>query len=144
MDLQITFEPNISEPSGSRLVLSVGDASVRSYPMNAEDHYRDLVAIKYFLGEQTLSSILLGDEPVAAVEFASEGDLVTLRPYTRPSERLTYGHFSMSQGLSHIGYILDALTEVITTDKAFLEKQVAEDIDAGVYDVCLSNRHASD
>lgn len=144
MDLRITFEPNISEPSGSRLVLSVGDALARSYPMSAEDHYRDLVALKYFLGKRTLSSILLGDEPVAAVEYLPEGDLVLLRPYRRLGERLVSGEFSLTQGLSHIGYILEELMAVITPDRALLDKQVAEDISAGVYDVCLNTGHAID
>ena len=144
MSLEIVFDPDISAPSGSRLVLNVGEASIRSYPMSAEDHYRNLAAFRYFLANRTLSNILLGDEPVAGVRFLSDGDLVALRPYRKPGEKMVSGEFILSQGLSQISSILDKLTEVMTLDKSFLEKQVADDINAGVYDNCLIGPNSID
>lgn len=141
MCLRITFDPEIRGALSSRLVLTVGDASTRSYPMSADDHYRDLVALKFFLSQGTLKTISLGDEPVAAVTFCRDGRVVTLTPYRRSGERLVSGDFNLSQGVSEIDRILGQLTAVITLDKAALERQVAEDITAGVYDSCVSNRH---
>ncbi len=135
MDLQIAFEPRISEAAVSRLIIKVGDASVRSYPMSAEDHYRDLFAIKHFLGRQTLTSIILGNEPVAAIEFSDSGDVVTLKPYKRLEGMASFDSFCLSQGINQIDQILDNLAAVVSTDRAFLERQTFEDIDAGVYDV---------
>lgn len=136
MDLQIAFEPEISGSTVSRLIMTVGGASVRSYPMSAEDHYRDLFAIKHFLGRQTLTSIILGNEPVAALEFSNEGDVVTLKPYKRLAGMDFSGSFRLSQGVRQIDQVLDNLSAVILTDRAFLERQTFEDIDAGAYAGC--------
>jgi hypothetical protein len=136
MDLQITFEPGISGLTVSRLIMTVGDASVRSYPMSAEDHYRDLFAIRHFLSRRTLTSIMLGNEPVAAIEFSNEGDVVTLKPYKRLEGIAFSDNFHLSQGIGQIDQALDNLSAVISTDRAFLERQTFEDIDAGVYDRC--------
>lgn len=138
MNLQINFEPNISDPRGCRLVLKVGDASIRSYPMSADDHYRDLFAIKHFLCRRTLSSIMLGDEPVGALEYSGEGDLITLTPYGGPGQKVISSTFRLNQALSHIDDVLHELSDKITTDKTSLERQVIEDIDAGVYDPMIN------
>lgn len=136
MDLQIAFEPKISGSTVSRLIITVGDASVRSYPMSAEEHYRDLFAIKHFLSRRTLTSIMLGNEPVAEIKFSNEGDLVTLKPYKRLEGMAFSDDFRLSQGIGQIDQALDNLSAVISTDRAFLERQVFEDINAGVYDRC--------
>lgn len=143
MKLQISFEPAIDKLSVSRLVLSVGDAFIRSYPMSVDDHYRDLVAIRSFLDQRRLSSLFFGDEPVAEVELSSESDLVKLTPYSGPGQKTVSGVFDLNQGLSQIECILDELTAIISADKECLDEQVAADVDAGVYDVYLNNRHPS-
>lgn len=136
MNLQIAFEPTISGLAVSRLIMTVGDASVRSYPMSAEEHYRDLFAIKHFLIRRTLTSIMLGNEPVAAIEFSNDGDVVTLKPYKRLGGIVFSDNFRLSQGIGQIDQALDNLSAAISTDRAFLERQVFEDINAGVYDRC--------
>ncbi len=136
MDLQISFEPLISESTVSRLIMTVGNASVSSYPMSVEDHYRDLFAIKYFLRHGKLTTIMLGNEPVAAIEFSNKGNIVTLKPYKRLEEMALYHKFRLSQGINQIDQVLDNLSAVISSDRTFLERQAFEDIDAGVYDGC--------
>lgn len=136
MNLSIAFEPRIGEEILSRLIIAVGDASVRSYPMSAEDHYRDLFAMKHFLGRRTLTSIMLGNEPVAGIEISNGGDIVTLKPYKRLEGVGSSEVFSLVQGVSEISQVLDDLSAVISTDRASLERQTFEDIDAGVYDGC--------
>jgi hypothetical protein len=136
VDLQIAFEPRISGSTLSRLIMKVGNASIRSCPMSADEHYSDLFAIKHFLGRKTLTSIMLCNEPMAAIEFSNEGDVVTLKPYKRLEGMASYGNFGLSQGIRQIDQVLDNLSAVISTDRAFLELQTFEDIDAGVYDGC--------
>lgn len=136
MDLQIAFDPEISGSSMSRLIMTVGDASIRSYPMSAEDHYRDLFVLRHFLGRQTLANIILGNEPVAAIEFSNEGDVVTLKPYKRLAGMDFSDNFRLSQGVRQIDQALDNLSAVISTDRASLERQAFEDIDAGAYAGC--------
>jgi hypothetical protein len=136
MNLHITFDPKITESAVSRIIIAVGDASVRSYPMSAEDHYRDLFAMRCFLSRRTLTSIILGNEPVAAIEFSNEGDVVTLRPYKRLDGKAFSDDFHFSQGISQIEQILDNLSAVVSTDRALLERQTIEDINAGVYEGC--------
>lgn len=104
--------------------------------MGAEEHYRDLSAIKHFLGRQTLTSIILGNEPVAAIEFSNDGDVVTLKPYKRLEGMAFSDNFRLRQGIGQIDQVLDDLSAVISTDRAFLERQTFEDINAGVYDEC--------
>jgi hypothetical protein len=134
MDLNITFEPDLAEPSGSRLVLAVGDTLIRSYPMGPEDHYRNLFALKHFLGLRTLTHIVFGDEPVGEVEFLGDGDLAVLKPYKRPEKTNSFAEFNLIQALSRIDHILYDLLLIIPTDRDSIERQIKEDIDAGVYD----------
>lgn len=136
MNLQITFEPRLSRSSLSRLIMTAGDASVRSCLMSADEHYGDLFAIKQFLGRRTLTSIMLCNEPVASIEFSKEGDVVTLKPYKRLQGVALSGTFGLIQGIGQIDRVLDDLSAVVATDRAFLERQTFEDIDAGVYDGC--------
>lgn len=144
MSLNISFDPAVSKGSNSRLVLRVGDVMIRSYPMSVNDHYSDLAAIKHFLGNGRLSSIFLGDEPLAQVEIQSENDKVVLKPYGRLEEELVFGEFSLSQGLTYIEGVLDGLAAAITIDRDSLQAQVDSDIDQGVYDVYLNKPHARD
>jgi len=104
--------------------------------MNAGEQYSDLFSIKNFLAQKTLASIMLCNEPVAAIEFSNEGDVVTLKPYKRLKGLDFSGNFRLSQGIRQIDQALDDLSAVISTDRAFLERQTLEDIDSGVYEGC--------
>lgn len=138
ISLQIWFEPSESDAAYSRLFLCAANALIRSYPMSLEEHYHDLYALKFFLSQKTLRSIMLGNEPVAEIEFSDDSNLITMRPYGRLGQSPQSGSFKIEQGLDCINTILDDLAAKTSTDRDALERQVRDDIRAGVYDVCLT------
>lgn len=143
MNFRASFADIGLEGGVCRIVITVGDVQVRSYPQAIVDHFRDLEANRHFLTKRVLASFFSGEEPLINFDYTGNGVVSAhvFKEGNKGYERLI-GEFLVDDALSHLDEVLGEISATLSIsgdDKEALLAQVARDISLGVYDVYLKD-----
>ena len=122
-----------------RVVISVGDISVRSYPQSYRNTLGDLRLNQKFLEKRTLTTFFFGDEPLLNVEYDNDNVATAYvgQKMESGSERLL-GSFLVKDGLVSLGKVIDDLIaefNIDDNDIQLVTQQMEYDRSLGVYDI---------